>query len=50
MITKYKIQDIAKDLEIKSPEIITLLGKYFEGVKRTRTSAPEPDELDMIFE
>ncbi len=50
MITKYKIQDIAKDLEVKSPEIITLLGKYFEGVKRTRTSAPEPDELDMIFE
>ncbi len=50
MITKYRIQDIAKDLDIKSPEIITLLGKYFDGVKRTRTSAPEPDELDMIFE
>ncbi len=47
--TKYKISDIAADLEVKAPEIVALLGQYFEG-KRTRNTAPEQDELDMIFE
>ena len=46
---KYKISDIATDLEVKAPEIVALLGQYFEG-KRTRNTAPEQDELDMIFE
>ena len=50
MITKYKIQDIADDLGLKSNDIITVLGKYYEGVKKTRTSTPDPDELDLIFE
>ena len=50
MIKKYKIQEIAADFEVKPAEIISVIGTYFEGTKKTRTSAPEPDELDMIFE
>ncbi len=49
MITKYKIQDVAKDLELKPADIIGILAGYFEG-KKTRTSVLEPDELDVVFE
>ncbi|MBR6940995.1 MAG: translation initiation factor IF-2 [Clostridia bacterium] len=49
MITKYKVQDVAKDLNVKPNEVIEVLSKYFEG-KKARTTVLEPDELDIVFE
>ena len=49
MLTKYKLQDLAKDFNVKSNEIIDILAKYSE-TKKNRTSVLESDELDLIFE
>ena len=49
MINKIKLQDLAKDLDVKSKEIVDLLAKHIEG-KKTRTSVLEHEELDIVFE
>ena len=49
MINKYRVHEVAKDFDIKSPVIVDLLSKYFTGEKKHMT-ALEEDELDVIFE
>ncbi len=49
MITKYKVQDVAKDLAIKPNDVIDLLAKHYES-KKARSSVLESDELDLVFE
>ena len=49
LITKYKIQDVAKDFDIKSTEVIEVISKYY-GVKKPRTAILDPNELDLVFE
>ncbi len=49
MLTKYKLQDLAKDFNVKSNEIIDILAKYSD-TKKNRTSVLESEELDLIFE
>ena len=45
----YKIHDLAKDLNKSSNDIISLLGNYSEGEKKSQTTLT-PDELDIVFE
>ncbi len=49
MLNKIKLQDLAKDLNVKPKEIVDLLAKHIEG-KKTRTSTLEHEELDIVFE
>ena len=49
VITKYKIQDVAKDFDIKSTEVIEVISQYY-GVKKPRTAILDPNELDLVFE
>ena len=49
MTKKYKLHEAAKDFNVPSKKLIELLGKYFEGEKKTQT-ALEEKELDVIFD
>ena len=51
MITKnkYKVCDLAKDLNIKSGAVIELLAKYFDEPKKAQTALAD-DELDVVFD
>ncbi len=46
---KYRVHEVAKDFNIKSGNIIELLGKYFDDVKKHQTALTD-EELDIIFE
>ena len=45
----YKLNDLAKDLNKQSSDITTILGKYFDGEKKSNTVLTA-DELDIVFE
>ena len=49
MTHKYKLHEAAKDFNVPSKKLIELLGKYFEGEKKSQT-ALEEKELDVIFD
>ena len=49
MINKYRVHEVAKDFDVPSKSVLELLGKYFEGQKKSMT-ALEESELDVIFE
>lgn len=49
MTKKYKLHEAAKDFNVPSKKLIELLGKYFEGDKKSQT-ALEEKELDVIFD
>ncbi len=49
MINKYRVNEVAKDFDIKSNIVVDLLAKHFDGQKKHMT-ALEEDELDIIFE
>jgi len=49
MIEKYRVHEVAKDLQIPSKDVIDLLSKYFLSAKKHMT-ALERDELSVIFE
>jgi len=49
MIEKYRVHEVAKDLQVPSKDIIELLGKHFPSPKKHMT-ALEKDELSLIFE
>ena len=49
MTKKYKLHEAAKDFNVPSKKLIELLGKYFEGEKKSQT-ALEEKELDVIFD
>ncbi len=49
MMIKYRVSDIAKDLNVPSKEIVELLAKYVQPAKKSAT-ALEESELDIIFE
>ena len=34
MMIKYRVHEVAKDLNVPSKDIVTLLGKHFEGQKK----------------
>ncbi|MEE0981322.1 MAG: translation initiation factor IF-2, partial [Acutalibacteraceae bacterium] len=49
MINKYRVHEVAKDFDVSSKSVLELLGKHFEGQKKSMT-ALEENELDVIFE
>lgn len=49
MIIKYKLNEVAKDLDLKSRDIIELLKENLNVTKR-QTTALEENELNFIFE
>ncbi len=49
MIVKYKLSELAKDLNVESKEIISLLSKYSDDAKKTGSTLNE-EELNIVFE
>lgn len=49
MINKYRVHEVAKDFDLPSKNVITLLSEHFDGVKKHMT-ALEENELNYIFE
>ena len=49
MMIKYRVHEVAKDLNVPSKEVIDLLQKHFGEVKKHMTALTE-EELDVIFE
>ena len=49
MMIKYRVHDVAKDLNIPNKEVIELLNANFEGQKKHMTALTE-EELDLVFE
>ena len=49
MVVKYKLSDLAKNLNVDSKDIISLLSNYYDDVKKTGSSLNE-EELNVIFE
>ena len=49
MMIKYRVSDVAKDLNVPAKEVIELLAKYIQPAKKNAT-ALEEHELDIVFE
>ncbi len=49
MMIKYRVSDVAKDLNVQSKEIIAVLEPFSDAPKKTATALTE-EELDIIFE
>lgn len=49
MSTKYKIHDLAKDLNVQNQDIIDLLAKQFDGTRKSTTSLPV-EESNYVLE
>jgi translation initiation factor IF-2 len=49
MMIKYRVHEVAKDLEVPSKEVIELLGKYYEEPHKHMTALTE-EELSLVFE
>ncbi len=49
MLIKYRIYELAKDLNVPNKEIIAIVKKYFDVDKKHMTSLTE-DELNILFE
>ena len=49
MVVKYKVHELAKDLDLKSNSVIDLLKKIDETPKKSQTSLTT-DELDFVFD
>ena len=49
MIMKYRLHEVAKDLNVNNKEIIDLLAKYFQPPKKYMTALTE-EELNIVFD
>ena len=49
MTVKYRVHEVARDLNVPAKDIIDLLAKYFEGPKKNMTALSD-EELNVIFE
>ncbi len=49
MITKYKVNEVAKDFGLNNKEIIEVLGRFYEEPKKAQT-ALDTKELDVLFD
>ena len=46
MIIKYRVREVAKDLDIPNKDVIDILAKYFPEPKKYMTALTE-EELDL---
>ncbi|MBQ1237082.1 MAG: translation initiation factor IF-2 N-terminal domain-containing protein [Oscillospiraceae bacterium] len=49
MMIKYRVHEVAKDLNVPSKDVIELLGKHFDTPKKHMTALTE-EELNVVFE
>ena len=49
MMIKYRVREVAKDLNVPNKDVLDVLEKYTEGQKKYMTALTEP-ELDIVFE
>lgn len=49
MMIKYRVHDVAKDLDVPNEEVLDILGKYVKEPKKHMT-ALEENELDIVFD
>ncbi len=49
MMIKYRVHEVAKDLNVPSKDVITLLGEHFDTPKKHMTALTE-EELNVVFE
>jgi translation initiation factor IF-2 len=49
MIIKYRVHEVAKDLNVPSKDVIDLLGRFYSEPRKHMTALSE-EELDLIFE
>ena len=49
MMIKYRVREVAKDLNIPNKDVLDILAKYFPEPKKYMTALEEP-ELDVVFE
>ena len=49
MMIKYRVREVAKDLDIPNKEVIDTLAEYFTEPKKYMTVLTE-EELDIVFE
>ena len=49
MIIKYRVHEVAKDLNVPSKDVIDLLGEHFDTPKKHMTALTE-QELNLVFE
>ena len=47
MMIKYRVHDVAKDLDVPNKEVLDILGKYVKEPKKHMT-ALEENELDIV--
>ena len=47
---KYRVRDVAKDLDVKTNYVTELIEKNFGGTKKSSMTALESDELDLLFD
>ena len=45
MMMKYRVHEVAKDLNLPNKEVIDLLGKHFEGQKKHMTALNEDEPV-----
>ena len=48
--TKYRVRDVAKDLDVKTNYVTELIEESFGGAKKSSMTALESDELDLLFD
>ncbi len=48
-MVKYRVHEVAKDLDVPNKEVLDILGKYVEEPKKHMT-ALEEDELNIVFD
>ena len=49
MMMKYRVREVAKDLDIPNKEVLDTLAKYFPEPKKYMTALTE-DELDVVLD
>lgn len=49
MLIKYRVHEVAKDLNVPSKDVVELLKKHFGDTKKHMTALTE-DELDVVFD
>lgn len=47
---KYRVRDVAKDLDVKTNYVTEIIEKNFGGAKKSSMTALESDELDLLFD
>ena len=50
MIEKYRVHEVAKDLNIPSKDLIALLEEHFPGEPRKHMTALTDAELNLVFD